>query len=994
MSQVPTPESSWKGLPSWLVFAFLVVGPPVALITFARTITQSPLVVAIIIAGYEVLIFLLRFTGRVWQKLEDSLVDYISGWIKLHVQEFSSGYFRRYCQHLVYEHQVFDVKGLSTRTAHDLELEQVFVELSIDPTAAHQAPADPLRTPEPLVKGEHSIWEYLSSLDNRHLVMIGTPGSGKTTLLKHIALTLAQPMKNPRGLHLPCSFPILLFLRDHVQTLNENSNFSLIDAVQNHMQKKWQQQIPAQWLLNHLNRGRCLILLDGLDEVADASARRQIVDWVQRQMFAFGQNRFVITSRPYGYRDNPLDGVTVLQVHPFTVHQIKRFVQNWYLANEIKSWGKEDPGAQLRAREGAQDLLGRISHTLALRALAVNPLLLTMIATVHRYRGSLPGNRVALYGEIWEVFLGKRQEARGIEQELSAAQKQQVLQPLAYHLMLKGKRDIEAKEAEQVIAPHLALVSTELNCADFLEIVQNTSGLLLERNPGIYGFAHLTFQEYLAAVYIREENLEHILVQRVSNSWWHETIRLYCALADATALIAACLTGNPPSVQALSLALECQQEALKIHQSVRSQLDALLTQGIEDPDRERRRVVGEALLARRIQHMIHLEEETYIDTSLVNCAEYQVFLDEQLAHDTSYDPDHWMTSAFPSGTGHAPVLGVRWADAMAFCEWLTVHESGLWRYRLLKVAEWQYIKNDEKITIALEAGTGYWMEERRFEINKLPFPYDAVSEMLQVSRDRTFDWARDLALARDRARALDLALDRALALDRTRDLALDRDLTLDRALDRTLAQARTLDLDRDINLASARARALDQAIALARTHDFTRNRDLALALAHAFNHTLSFDRAHALVHDLSLVSNHITDLDLDLDLILDLALNLVRALDHLNTLTSRGTTIFPKPKKTLQEERRFLIWFTRYSAYVLARYFRFCSILTNSLDKKPWYSFYNKSEPSSELLFEQLVTSYLNIFVTFTLLEDRIEGRLPAWEGILLVKERTKDTDS
>ena len=47
-----------------------------------------------------------------------------------------------------------------------------------------------------------------------------------------------------------------------------------------------------------------------------------------------------------------------------------------------------------------------------------------MIATVHRYRASLPGKRVALYAEICEVFLGKRQEARGIAQELSAAQKQ------------------------------------------------------------------------------------------------------------------------------------------------------------------------------------------------------------------------------------------------------------------------------------------------------------------------------------------------------------------------------------------------------------------------------------------------------------------------------------------------------------------------------------------------------------------------------------------
>ena len=130
-----------------------------------------------------------------------------------------------------------------------------------------------------------------------------------------------------------------------------------------------------------------------------------------------------------------------------------------------------------------------------------------------------------------------------------------------------------------------------------------------ERNPGIYGFAHLTFQEYLAAVHIKEENLEQVLVEQVSDSWWHETIRLYCAQADATQLITACLTANCPSIQALQLALECQYEALKIQQSIRSHLDILLTQGIEDPDEERRRVIAEALLARRLQQMVHLQNE-------------------------------------------------------------------------------------------------------------------------------------------------------------------------------------------------------------------------------------------------------------------------------------------------------------------------------------------------------------------------------------------------
>src|SRR5262249_45252635 len=153
------------------------------------------------------------------------------------------------------------------------------------------------------------------------------------------------------------------------------------------------------------------------------------------------------------------------------------------------------------------DLLSRLYRAPALLAFAVNPLLLTMIATVHRYRGSLPGSRVALYSEICEVFLGKRRKAIGLAQEVTPAQILQVLRPIAYSFMQQGEREMQLEGACQIIASHLLRVSTGIQPDEFLRMVQNISGLLLERNPGLYGFAHKTFQEYLTAAYIKEERL-------------------------------------------------------------------------------------------------------------------------------------------------------------------------------------------------------------------------------------------------------------------------------------------------------------------------------------------------------------------------------------------------------------------------------------------------------------------------------------------------------
>ena len=211
-----------------------------------------------------------------------------------------------------------------------------------------------------------------------------------------------------------------------------------------------------------------------------------------------------------------------------------------------------------------------------------------MIATVHRYRSSLPGKRVDLYAEICEVFLGKRYEAHGIIQDLSPAQKQQVLQPLAYTLMERGTIEITRMEIEKLIAPTLALVNTSMKPGVFLDLVENASGLLLEKNPGIYSFAHKTFQEYLAAVHIKEEGLESVLVIEVANSWWHETIRLYCAQADATSVILACLTGSKSTIEALVLAFECDEEKLKMQPQAQAELNNVLEAGRNDPDPERR----------------------------------------------------------------------------------------------------------------------------------------------------------------------------------------------------------------------------------------------------------------------------------------------------------------------------------------------------------------------------------------------------------------------
>ncbi|MGD9212288.1 MAG: NACHT domain-containing protein, partial [Desulfobacteraceae bacterium] len=441
-------------------------------------------------------------------------------------------YRKHYLKHLFYLHRHIDVKGLTIQNIYTLEVKQVFVELSIAPQSIHKISAAPIpNTAGEIKKDRDSIWKYLSAqpLRSQNFAIIGAPGSGKTTLLKHMTLAFTaskwyQPAPIPKKL------PILLLLRNHAATISKDPKATLAQIIK-YDNSKEELKTPSGWFEKQLKKGRCLVMLDGLDEVADPQNRQKVANWVEKQMTIHADNRFIITSRPFGYKSNPLNGVTVLEVKPFSSDQIQRFLHNWYLANEIMSTQKDDPGVRTQAKKGAKDLLRRIRNSSTLIDLAVNPLLLTMIATVHRYRSTLPGKRVELYHEVFEVFLGKRREAKDLKDDLTPAQKKSVLQPLANEFMLKQEREFKLEDILPIIEPPLERVMGKLNenaTKDFLKLIENNSGLLLERENGIYIFAHLTFQEYLASVHIQEGRLHKELAKKVADGWWHETIRLYC----------------------------------------------------------------------------------------------------------------------------------------------------------------------------------------------------------------------------------------------------------------------------------------------------------------------------------------------------------------------------------------------------------------------------------------------------------------------------------
>ncbi|NET68431.1 MAG: NACHT domain-containing protein [Moorea sp. SIO1G6] len=388
--------------------------------------------------------------------------------------------------------------------------------------------------------------QLLSQSQSRRVVILGAPGSGKTTLMSYFAVMLAESKAEVLGLDGDTDWlPILIRMRDFGINLDKN----LIDYARGFAENTMSvQRLPVGFFEHWLSDGRALILLDGLDEVAEEAKRNDVVRRIENFLGQFDRNRAIITSRPAGYRRDffRTEDFPHYQIEPFDDSKISAFIDNWYNSRF------QD---QAEAERRKDSLRKALDDNDRIKLLARNPLLLTIIALIHRYQAVLPKERYKLYDKAVETLLTSWDANKELSSDkwltyLSLDDLRRLMEWLAYWIHSQGNAedkdsgtlidqdDLINQLAEQIkTLKQVDLYKAKQEAKRFVELIRKRTGLLNEQGQDCYGFVHKTFQEYLCAQEInyQAENeynfdivLNHIR-EHLHDSHWREVLLLLIA---------------------------------------------------------------------------------------------------------------------------------------------------------------------------------------------------------------------------------------------------------------------------------------------------------------------------------------------------------------------------------------------------------------------------------------------------------------------------------
>src|ERR1044072_3428994 len=326
------------------------------------------------------------------------------------------------------------------------------------------------------------------------ILLTDNAGMGKSTLIKKLFLEIID---NKKGI------PILVELR------RLNKEKKIIDEIKEQM-NPLEKHFNDALLLELINEGGVIILLDGYDEISLSEREKVTID-IQSFISKASRNKFVLTSRP----ESALTSFGDFQ--EFGIEPLKR-KEAFEL---LRKYDKQGVISTLLIKKLEESDMRSMSEFLT------NPLLVSLLFTAFQHKQTIPFKKHIFYRQVYDASFDSHDLTKGDSythnkySRLETDDFHRALRHIGFSC-LKGNQRIEFTKDEILLLIENAkafCVNLTFNASDFLRDLLITVPLFMQ--DGIYyRWIHKSLQEYFAAQFIyldSKEQQSKILCQLYNN---------------------------------------------------------------------------------------------------------------------------------------------------------------------------------------------------------------------------------------------------------------------------------------------------------------------------------------------------------------------------------------------------------------------------------------------------------------------------------------------
>jgi HEAT repeat protein/energy-coupling factor transporter ATP-binding protein EcfA2 len=376
-------------------------------------------------------------------------------------------------------------------------------------------------------KKEFKVLELVKKEEK--LIISGESGSGKTTTLKWLNFIYATNYLENEVENIPLYIELNSYIKG---------------SFYNYVRIRSKRKGISEATLKRLLEGKVIILLDGLD-LLSTTDNFFPYDEIYNFVSEYSNCRFIISSRP-GFFESIKSDFKVSELEKLTDEKIMIFIYKYVPDKKI--------GEMIKSK---------ILTNMKLKSIVTTPMMLYLAIEVAMQKKEnnedlFPSNRSEMYETFISGLFTHYEDKKGKAINANRAQIENFLTDYFFELQCKNKVSCKEKEALGIVKKHAEdNTFRKTSSQDILEDCFKI-GLLTRKNSVIEYGIHQSFQEYFAAIKLKEQFENGFDVSEAFNQpKWEEVVIFTSEMVDSSDkfITSMLLKGN------LFLASKCVSKA-------------------------------------------------------------------------------------------------------------------------------------------------------------------------------------------------------------------------------------------------------------------------------------------------------------------------------------------------------------------------------------------------------------------------------------------------